>query len=215
MDSSETGITDDVDIDDDVFSDGLSVMLHFSNTGNSHPRKAQLSMVFVGVREYSQPVYPLQALFVDDFKFNAIYSERNQNVDIDLDTDAIFEDTPSMFNTFYHDTTAEETSHVFCGFYDIQFRSTTQVIGDIFGFTTDYINIEDFIISFQRANPSEVRIMDYGYECDLFTSKNPCVESTSIMAVDPTFIPSVDSSDASFQSNFATGVPDGANDYDG
>ena len=35
------------------FSDGLSVMLHFASTGNSHPRKAQFSMVFVGIREYS------------------------------------------------------------------------------------------------------------------------------------------------------------------
>ena len=106
LDEFETGIVeDDINIEDDIFQDGLDIRIRFSNVGNSKPRFAQLSMVFVGVREHDPLAYPIQSLFVDDFRFNAIYSENNRNVNVDLVDGEILTLSPAMFNNFYYDTT--------------------------------------------------------------------------------------------------------------
>ena len=68
--------TSGISINSDPTMDGLSLGLDLANIDVAdQERKVQLSMVFVGVREYSQGDYPKQVLFSDDFHFNAINSD--------------------------------------------------------------------------------------------------------------------------------------------
>ena len=155
----------------------------------------QLTMVFIGIRDYTPGQYPAQSgLFDDDFTFNAIQTTSDENKDLYSFLGGIPRSITApltVSNQNYHATTRQQTAHVFCGFIELNFvKDPTPPTTDFYGFRTTAFELEAPFQLTIESTRVDFQIVRVGMTCTMFTAIQPfCQQDNTRVALDgePTF----------------------------
>ena len=117
-----------VDISETADAYGIELILNNGqSSADNYIKKIQMSMVFIGLREYVDTSYPDQILYPNNFIYN--YADKfldGTTASIPIGTVNILQTGGGTFydafvlveNTF----TSNSISHIFCGIYSIDLR---------------------------------------------------------------------------------------------
>ena len=139
---------------DTTGNDGIDLSFPSNNIGATDQQfQYQLTMVFIGVRDYSNQ-YPQQSgLFDDDFSFNAILSITNVNENLFDFSGGSRSKTAALIvsNPNYHPTTRQETAHAFCGFIELKIvKGALPPTTDFYGFRTTRFEIRSLLTHIRK-----------------------------------------------------------------